>query len=93
MNGNDILRKLLAAARHQEPLKEALLATQKAGDPMDAFCKVATENGYPITAGELFSMDQQWCDDILNSTNGVAIYPIEYWDDTYENFMTALGLV
>lgn len=90
MNGNDMLQELLMAARHQEPLKEALLATQQAKDPMDAFCKIATENGYPITVGELFNMDQQLCDDILNSTNGGATYPIEYWNDTYENFIAAL---
>ena len=54
MNSNDILRELLTAARHQESLKQALLATQQADDPMDAFCKIATEKGYPITVGELF---------------------------------------
>ena len=59
MNSNDILRELLTAARHQESLKQALLATQQADDPMDEFCKIPTEKGYPITVGELFNLHQQ----------------------------------
>lgn len=87
---NDSLDRLLKLALERPQLKKELLATQMADDPLDAFCKIATENGCPITVGEIFTLNQTLCDNLLKSTNGGATYPIEDWADAYEMFMSSL---
>jgi hypothetical protein len=87
---NESLEKLLKLALENSALKTELLATQNSDDPLDSFCKIATENGCPITVGEIFTLNQTLCDDLLKSTNGGATYPIEDWADAYEMFMSAL---
>ena len=88
---NETLSKLLEAARKDPVLKEKLLQTRRDKDPMDSFCKLATELGYPITIGELVAMGENFCDDWLISINGGATYPIEYWGDMYELFFSSLN--
>jgi vacuolar-type H+-ATPase catalytic subunit A/Vma1 len=87
---NESLEKLLKLALENTSLKKELLATQNADDQLDSFCKIATENGCPITVGEIFTLNQTLCDNLLKSTNGGATYPIEDWADAYEMFMSAL---
>jgi hypothetical protein len=87
---NESLEKLLKLALENNALKTELLATQNSDDPLDSFCKIATENGCPITVGEIFTLNQTLCDNLLKSTNGGATYPIEDWADAYEMFMSAL---
>ena len=88
---NETLSRLLDDARKDNALKEALLATRKAEDPMDAFCICATAHGYPVTVGELFEMGEQFTDDIFCSCNGRAEEPIAEWSDAYETFFAALA--
>ena len=45
---NEKLVKILTEARHNPNLKQKLIDTKSAKDPMQAFCEVATEAGYPI---------------------------------------------
>mgnify|MGYP001648593617 FL=1 len=73
-------------------MREELLASEKAKDPMSAFCKAAQEAGFPVTVGELFAMGQEYTDNLLKSVNGGAEYPMEGWEDTYELFLAALKL-
>lgn len=87
---NPSLDKLLKLALENPELKKALLLTQNAEDPLDSFCKIATENGCPITVGEIFTLNQTLCDNLLKSTNGGATYPIEDWADAYEMFISSL---
>jgi hypothetical protein len=87
---NESLEKLLKLALENNALKKELLATQNSDDPLDSFCKIATENSCPITVGEIFTLNQTLCDNLLKSTNGGATYPIEDWADAYEMFMSAL---
>jgi hypothetical protein len=87
---NESLNKLLQLALESPQLKKALLDTQNSSDPLDSFCKIATENGCPITVGEIFTINQTLCDNLLKSTNGGATYPIEDWADAYEMFMSSL---
>ncbi len=87
---NESLDKLLKMALENADIKKALLATQNAEDPLDSFCKIATKNGCPITVGEMFTLNQTLCDNLLKSTNGGATYPIEDWADAYEIFMSSL---
>ena len=53
---NEKLVKILTEARHNPDLKQKLIDTKSAKDPMQAFCEVATEAGYPMTVGELFQI-------------------------------------
>ena len=89
---NETLARLLDAAREDGLLREELLASEKANDPMSAFCKAAQEAGFPVTVGELFAMGQEYTDNLLKSVNGGAEYPMEGWEDTYELFLAALKL-
>ena len=89
---NETLARLLDAAREDSLLWEELLASEKAKDPMSAFCKAAQEAGFPVTVGELFAMGQEYTDNLLKSVNGGAEYPMEGWEDTYELFLAALKL-
>ncbi len=90
MQINQSLNKLLKLALAKPDLKKALLLTRYADDPLDSFCTLATENGCPITVGEIFTLNQTLCDNLLKSTNGGATYPIEDWADAYEMFMSSL---
>lgn len=90
MTTNEILDLLLKAALNNNTIKQQLLATKNDPDPMEAFCKKATEFGYPVSIGELFALNQTLCDNLLKSTNGGATYPIEDWADAYEMFFSAL---
>ena len=87
---NPSLDKLLKLALENSDLKAKLLATRNSKDPLDEFCRIASENGCPITVGEIFTLNQTLCDNLLKSTNGGATYPIEDWADAYEMFMAAL---
>ena len=87
---NEMLARLLDAARADGALRRALLCSEQAEDPMAAFCNTATEAGYPVTVGELFAMGQEYTDNLLKSVNGGAEYPMEGWEDTYELFLAAL---
>ena len=89
---NETLSRLLDAARENEPLRQALLASEQAADPMSDFCSPATAAGFPVTVGELFAMGQEYTDNLLKSVNGGAEYPMEGWEDTYELFLAALRL-
>ena len=84
---NETLARLLDAAREDSLLREELLASEKAKDPMSA-----QEAGFPVTVGELFAMGQEYTDNLLKSVNGGAEYPMEGWEDTYELFLAALKL-
>lgn len=87
---NEILSQLLHVAKGNEELKKKLLATRNADDPMDAFCNIATEEGFPISVGELFELDNILWSNLLKSVNGGATYPFADWGDTYENFLSSL---
>ena len=87
---NEKLVKILTEARHNPNLKQKLIDTKSAKDPMQAFCEVATEAGYPMTVGELFQIGEEYAANLLKCCNGGAVYPIDDWGDWYEDFFAAL---
>lgn len=87
---NQLMRELLQAARHDEGLKAALLASREDGEPYLAFCKVASAAGFQMTVEELMGYGQEYSDNMLKACNGGATYPFEYLDDMYEMFFGAL---
>lgn len=84
------LNRLLYDARHNTKLKERLLETKKAKDPMDKFCNISQSLGYNITIGGLFALGQDMNDSKLRSVNGGGVDGIDGWDDAYETFFNSL---
>ena len=84
------LELLYSDAKKDPLLKEKLLATRSAADPMNAFCEIACDAGHLITVGELFSVGQEYSDNQCKSTNGGNPYPYDSFDDTYETFLASL---
>ncbi len=87
---NEKLFELLEKAKKDQTLKNMLLNTKKEKDPALAFCELATQQGFPITVGELFAEGEEYCSNLLKSCNGGATYPREGWDDSYEMFFASL---
>ena len=90
MTINDALDKLLKLALADEELKNKLIATENANEPMEEFCRIATENGCPIALGDLLALNETLWNNLLKSTNGGATFPIDEWSDTYEQFISSL---
>lgn len=90
MNTEEMLNKLLKEALKNDDLRKKLVATENSKEPMEEFCAIATEAGFPIDIGEFFVMNQTFCDNLLKSTNGGATYPIDDWADAYEQFISAI---
>jgi hypothetical protein len=88
---NETLSRLLDAALHDASMRALLMATKQDADPIAAFCRVATELGYPVTPGELVSMGEESIAAMLRSVNGGGVDAFDGWDDAYEMFFTALG--
>ena len=88
---NDKLVKILEAARNNPKVKEKFLETRNAEDPMEEFCKVATDMGYEMTVGELFAIGEEYSSNLLKSCNGGAVYPMDEWSDWYEDFFISLN--
>ena len=87
---NEKLAQILKEARHNSDLKQKLIETKSAKDPMAAFCEVATAAGYEMTVGELFEIGEEYASNLLKRCNGGAVYPIDDWGDWYEDFFAAL---
>lgn len=85
------LERLLQAAKKDENLKKALIESKSSQEPVENFCKIAVENGFDITAGELLACGQDMCDSMLRSVNGGGVYGLDGWDDAYEHFFTSLA--
>ena len=85
-----MLEKLSDLAKNDPDLRKKLLDTKNADDPLDAFCTLAGEVGCSISLGELVASGQEYSDNQCKSTNGGNPTPYEYFDDTYENFLSSL---
>ena len=71
-------------------IKKQFLETRNAEDPMEAFCEVAKSIGCDITVGELLAIGEEYTSNLLKSCNGGAVYPMDDWDDWYEDFFISL---
>ena len=84
------LDRLTALARGDEALRQALLATQAAAEPLLEFCALAQQAGVDLEAGELFAIGLEYSDNQCKSTNGGNPSPYEAFDDAYENFIFSI---
>ena len=86
----EALNNLMVLARHDPPVKKRLLLTRQTDEPMDTFCKVASELGYPVSMGELLTAGEEYSCNQLKSTNGGGVNPYQMFDDPYEQFFVEL---
>ena len=93
MSVNERMDRLLAKARKEPDVKDALLQTQAEREPMEAFCRLAGDYGYPVLPGELLAAGEEYCSNLHKSVNGGATYPLDGWDDLLELFYAALRLI
>lgn len=87
---NEQLSKILKEAKRNEEFKQKLISSRNEKDPMDAFCKIVCEYGFDMSVGELFEIGEEYSSNLLKSVNGGAVYPIDTWDDWYEDFFASL---
>ena len=65
MTINDALDKLLKLALNNAELKEKLLATENAKEPMEEFCKISAEYGCEIKIGDLLALNETLWNNLL----------------------------
>ncbi len=80
-------------AKQDPALRKALLATREDSHPLDAFCKIAQEQGYPIYLMDLVSCGEDFYASMRRSTNGGGENSpkLEGEDDFYELFLAAIA--
>lgn len=84
------LMRLQQDALRNPSLRDELLQTRTADDPMKAFCILCDRLGYRITIYGLATMGREFCDEMLRSVNGGGREEPDGWDDYYEMFFEVL---
>ena len=86
------LEELKRKAKLDDDLRRRLLATKKSSQPLTDFCRISTEEGFPVTEMELVALGEETYAEIRRSTNGGGENSplLEWEDDYYELFMTGL---
>ncbi len=87
---NDAMRAMRARALQDEAFREALLATQRASEPLSAFCALARENGFALTEADVLGEGDALACQQMKSTNGGNPLPYECFDDAYEMFLFSI---
>jgi len=89
---NDVLIAMHERAHSDTAFRAALLKTRDAADPLAALCDFATENGYPLTLGDVISDGEEFCCNQMKSTNGGNPMPYDCFgfDDAYEMFFLSI---
>ena len=92
MNAKDALEGLKKKALADEALRKRLLETRRDASPYTAFCKISTDEGFPISEMELVALGEETYAEIRRSTNGGGENSplLEWEDDYYELFLTGL---
>lgn len=86
----EYLEELRTLARKDPELRRNLLATQETDQPLVNFCELAKKEGFPIEAGDMIKLGEDYYDNLFKSCNGAAVTPLEGWEDAYEMFMASL---
>ena len=92
MDINEKLDKLLALANNDASLKEKLLATQRAKDPLAEFCSIATEQGFEMSVMDIVNHGEEFYAEIKRSTNGGGENSpdLDFQNDEYSIFISRL---
>lgn len=92
MNTIELLDELQNKARKDDAVRQRLLASRQAEEPLEAFCKTCQELGYPIYEMELICAGEEFHAAMKRSTNGGGENSpkLDGEDDYYELFLSAL---
>ena len=90
----EALEGLKKKARADETLKKKLLETKNHKNPVSTFCRISTEEGFPLYEMDLISYGEESYASMKRSTNGGGENaPLLMWeDDAYEMFMMELEM-
>ena len=85
----DELQKL---AKRDEKVREALLATRNAADPLSEFCRKACDLGFELYVMDLVNTGEEFYASMRRSTNGGGENSpmLEGEDDFYELFLAGI---
>jgi hypothetical protein len=86
----DELKKL---ALSDETVRTALLSTKHEMSPLDAFCKIATENGIELYPMDVVEVGEEMYSTMKRSTNGGGENApvLDGQDDYYEMFLMEIS--
>ena len=92
MDLEEALQKLRQLANQQPEVKEALLATRNAENPISEFCRLSAQYGYPVFEMDLVMAGEEYYAAMRRSTNGGGENSplLEGEDDYYELFLSQL---
>lgn len=92
MNISDSLERLKNLARKDSGLKQRLLDTQKGPESLDAFCRISTEAGVPLSPIDIIDYGEDAYAAMRRSTNGGGENSpmLAEEDDYYSIFMAEL---
>ena len=87
-----MLDEIQRKAAHDSDLKEKLLATKHAEEPLHEFCKVCRSYGYEIYEMDVICAGEEFHAEMKRSTNGGGENSpkLADEDDFYELMMTSL---
>ena len=92
MDTAQMLEEIGRIARRDPSVRETLLSTRQEESPMDAFCRVCREMGYPVYPMDLVHAGEEFYASMRRSTNGGGENSpmLEGEDDFYELFFASL---
>ena len=92
MNVNDVLVELKKLARTDSGVRERLLATKDSDKPLDEFCRISTECGFPLSPIDVITAGEDDYAAMKRSTNGGGENSprLDGADDYYEMFLAEI---
>ena len=92
MDVYEVLMELKKLAKQDPEVRKALLETKCSAHPVDEFCRLATELGYPLLAMDLITAGEEDYAAMKRSTNGGGENSpmLDGEDDYYEMFLAEI---
>ncbi len=92
MEITDKLEALFEKAKSSEELKNKLLETSNSANPIADFCKIASENGFPMSVMDIVNQGEEFYAEIKRSTNGGGENSpdLDFQNDEYSIFLMRL---
>ena len=85
-----IMSLITQRAKQDDKLRERILRTADSNDSLNDFCKIAQEEGFDISVGDILTIGEEYSDNQCKSTNGGNPNPYDYFDDPYEMLLASL---
>ena len=89
----DILEAVNAVCGRDPAIRRAVLATREAAHPIEAFCRLVRDMGYPLYEMDIIAWGEDNYAAMRRSTNGGGENSpaLSYEDDYYELFIAELA--